>query len=55
MRPRYFATHPANACPERPILKNPAEFATANPKAVKISGPAVTKISPIFLAFNPPL
>ena len=44
---QILATQPHKACPESPILKNPAELATENPKAVKINGAAVTKISPI--------
>ena len=38
---------PQSACPESPILKNPAEFATEKPKAVKIKGVACLNVSPI--------
>ena len=48
------ATHtltiqPQSACPESPILKNPAEFATEKPNAVKINGVACRNVSPILL------
>ena len=39
--------HPQSACPESPILKNPAELATENPNAVKINGVACLNVSPI--------
>ena len=51
---QILATHPQSAWPESPILKNPAELATANPRPVKINGAAVTNTSPIFLALIPP-
>ena len=35
---------PQSACPESPILKNPAEFATEKPKAVKIKGVACLNV-----------
>ena len=44
---QILASQPQSACPDSPTLKNPAELATENPSAVKINGPAPTKISPI--------
>ena len=48
-RANHTATiQPAKACPGKPTLKNPARLATANPRAINISGPIERKISPTF-------
>src|SRR5699024_5030401 len=46
-----LTTQPQSACPDKPMLKKPAEFATEKPRAVKINGVACRKVSPILRWF----
>ena len=52
---QILVTQPHKACPDNPILKKPAVLAIEKPSAVKISGAADTKISPILRGLTSPV